>query len=135
MQCPVCHMPQPGPHKMDCRPSERVAARVFGPPQKRPVADAAPSGWYPALRGAAPTGVAREQVTTEAAYRSVEECGEIIKVLADALEEHGRQVACPRCGGVGSRTCHVCDHGEKPTHHPQVVAALRLAGRLPKESP
>lgn len=26
MKCPVCHMPQPGPHAMSCRPSEREAA-------------------------------------------------------------------------------------------------------------
>ena len=26
MKCRVCHMPQPGPHAMSCRPSERKAA-------------------------------------------------------------------------------------------------------------
>lgn len=26
MKCLVCHEPQPGPHKMSCRPSEREAA-------------------------------------------------------------------------------------------------------------
>lgn len=26
MKCSVCHMPQPGPHKMSCRPSDRESA-------------------------------------------------------------------------------------------------------------
>lgn len=60
-----------------------------------------------------------------------EEQAGIIKALADALEKHARQVACPNCGGISSQTCSVCDHGERPTHHPEVVAALRLARRLP----
>lgn len=66
----------------------------------------------------------------EAESRLIAEKDTVIKALADALVKHARQAPCPNCGGVGSRTCATCDHGEKPTHHPEVIAALRLAGRL-----
>lgn len=51
------------------------------------------------------------------------------QALADALERHGRRIACPTCGGIGSRTCATCDNGATEVLHPDVVAALRLVGR------
>lgn len=54
-----------------------------------------------------------------------------IRALADALARHARQPECPACGGIGSRTCLTCDHGERTPHHPEVTAALRLDGRIP----
>jgi hypothetical protein len=35
MKCLVCHEPQPGPHKMSCRPSERESAEMWAA-AKRP---------------------------------------------------------------------------------------------------
>lgn len=118
---------------MSCRPSERVAARVFGPPQKRAVADAAPSGWYPALREA--VSVSDDVALVRHHLRPADAEGEeafervlgvkdaTIKALADALERTGAVASVHNerrnCG------CIACD----------AARALRLAGRLPKETP
>lgn len=57
-----------------------------------------------------------------------------IKALADALVLHSKRLQCSVCGGVGAHEAiegvWFCPKG--PTFaHPDVEAALRLAGRLP----
>jgi hypothetical protein len=60
-----------------------------------------------------------------------QEQAEMIRLLAKTLRAHARHIPCPSCEGLGSRTCATCDHGETPTHHPDVVFALRRAGEFP----
>jgi hypothetical protein len=45
--------------------------------------------------------------------------------LLKALREHGRTTRCPRCFGIGSRTCPECDGGEVAPYVVEVAAILK----------
>jgi hypothetical protein len=44
--------------------------------------------------------------------------------LLELLRTQGRTVRCPKCEGIGSRTCSECDGGEVAPLAPAIAAAL-----------
>lgn len=100
---------QPIPVGNGCRDWETAYHELLARHGMGPTADDNRAG-YAALVGQAETELAAVKADNA--------------VLVDLLRRHARRVACPKCRGVGSRTCFVCDNGDVPHFTAEVAAAL-----------